>query len=895
MPLDDTLDVGDPYHVEAHESLATFYNSWEDRLPAEFAALAGAAFTGAVTFAAATTGAEPTVAASFATKNYVDALHASGVNTWHAPAAVATTANISLSGEQTLDGVLTSASRVLVKNQTTGSQNGIYVSAAGAWTRATDADVASEITLGSAVLVLGGTTQTSTGWFVNTTTSSLGSSTITFVQIIGSASSLADGAVTAAKLATDSVTAAKIAADAVGSSEIAADAVTATELADNAVATAKIADDAVTNAKIAAGAITATELASNAVTAAKILDGTITLAKLGVTGTPNGSKFLRDDYSWAAQTSSATAPFYNALDYSITRDTTGASQVDQRSAIQALINTVATAGGGTIYFPAGYYWLTVTQGKQGTNQPNDSSFYFNALGLKNNVYLMGDGPGATIFKLMDSIGPTFGTATTTTASITVTASALGSTTVSLTTTSGLPTEGYGLVVDGSNRLTIKWTAISGNNLTGCTWKKGPNATYSSGASFVWAGQDSSVYRLITNYNLASPTSSTANRRIGISNLTIDGNAAGQATTGGYENNGMQFGGIFFRSVDDFDIDHVEVVDWRGTASSGTNEQFAAMFYNCINGRVRSSVAHGSTSSVSTSCGWQQQHSHAISYSDCISYWCNQSQGFAIWKSDETSYVNCYSFLNNAQGFNQEACEGTTYVNCHSGGKVPDTAVNEGPFATTSARYGGASTALGNGGWGFTCNTSKRASYVNCSADGNTQSGFVFHEDLSSYPSDNLQDILVVNCRSLRNGAYGYEIRDIEAEAEVLMTQCQSESNTSGSVRLTDSAVTLTPLSGKSVINFPGVGPRSFSALKTLSEWDRDVVMTNSSVVALTLPALSRMGSDRIFVASTGSAAVTLTAAGSDTIDGSATKSLTAGKSCFLVPITSSRWASLVTA
>lgn len=70
---------------------------------------------------------------------------------------VATTANITLSGEQTIDGVLTSSSRVLVKNQTTGSQNGIYTSAAGAWSRVTDADASAEVTSGMQVLVLGGT------------------------------------------------------------------------------------------------------------------------------------------------------------------------------------------------------------------------------------------------------------------------------------------------------------------------------------------------------------------------------------------------------------------------------------------------------------------------------------------------------------------------------------------------------------------------------------------------------------------------------------------------------------------------------------------------------------------------------------------------------------------
>jgi phage-related tail fiber protein len=69
----------------------------------------------------------------------------------------ATTANITLSGEQTIDGVATAASRVLVKDQTTGSQNGLYLTAAGAWSRTTDADLSAEVTSGVQVYVEGGT------------------------------------------------------------------------------------------------------------------------------------------------------------------------------------------------------------------------------------------------------------------------------------------------------------------------------------------------------------------------------------------------------------------------------------------------------------------------------------------------------------------------------------------------------------------------------------------------------------------------------------------------------------------------------------------------------------------------------------------------------------------
>ena len=59
---------------------------------------------------------------------------------WKAPVVVATTANITLSGEQTIDSILTSASRVLVKSQTAPAENGIYVTAAGAWSRAIPMD-----------------------------------------------------------------------------------------------------------------------------------------------------------------------------------------------------------------------------------------------------------------------------------------------------------------------------------------------------------------------------------------------------------------------------------------------------------------------------------------------------------------------------------------------------------------------------------------------------------------------------------------------------------------------------------------------------------------------------------------------------------------------------------
>ena len=68
---------------------------------------------------------------------------------------VATTTNIILSGLQTIDGVaLTAGARVLVKNQITAKDNGLYEVVSGAaWTRCADANSSAKVTPGLLVLV----------------------------------------------------------------------------------------------------------------------------------------------------------------------------------------------------------------------------------------------------------------------------------------------------------------------------------------------------------------------------------------------------------------------------------------------------------------------------------------------------------------------------------------------------------------------------------------------------------------------------------------------------------------------------------------------------------------------------------------------------------------------
>lgn len=87
---------------------------------------------------------------------------------WKEPVRAASTANITLSGAQTIDGVsVIAGDRVLVKNQSAGADNGIYVAASGAWARAADFDAAAEV-VGSAVFVSEGSANGNSQWHMTT-------------------------------------------------------------------------------------------------------------------------------------------------------------------------------------------------------------------------------------------------------------------------------------------------------------------------------------------------------------------------------------------------------------------------------------------------------------------------------------------------------------------------------------------------------------------------------------------------------------------------------------------------------------------------------------------------------------------------------------------------------
>ena len=134
--------------------------------------------------------ATPSADGHAATKGYVDAAR-SGLDV-KASVRVATTAAVllasGLENGDVVDGVtLATGDRVLVKDQSTGSENGIYVvQVTGAAVRATDADASAEVTAGMFTFVAEGTTNADSGWVLTTNdTITLGTTALTFAQFSG--------------------------------------------------------------------------------------------------------------------------------------------------------------------------------------------------------------------------------------------------------------------------------------------------------------------------------------------------------------------------------------------------------------------------------------------------------------------------------------------------------------------------------------------------------------------------------------------------------------------------------------------------------------------------------------------------------------------------------------
>ena len=212
--------------------------------------LSGGTMTGAIAMGTSKiTGlGTPTDATDAATKSYVDAV-TEGLHI-HEAVIAATTANVTLSSAlengDTLDGItLATGNRILVKNQSTASENGIYVvQASGQPTRATDFDTATEVDSGDFVFVYSGTVNGGTGWVQTNRPATIGTDAIAFTQFSGAGTYTAGNGLTLTGTAfsIDTAITADLSTSQTLSNKTLASAVATTSLTLNATAELRLAD-----------------------------------------------------------------------------------------------------------------------------------------------------------------------------------------------------------------------------------------------------------------------------------------------------------------------------------------------------------------------------------------------------------------------------------------------------------------------------------------------------------------------------------------------------------------------------------------------------------------------------------------------------------------------------
>jgi hypothetical protein len=325
-------------------------------------------FTAGTVTAGTVTGlATPTNGSDAANKSYVDAA-AAGLTVKQA-ARAATTANVTLVGGApvTLDGLtLVASDRILVKNQATNTENGIYYVSTlgsgsnGTWTRTTDADTGAELDTGTYIFISSGTANANAAYtMVTQGPITLGTSPIVwalFSQVTSIAASSITGQLIQSQIQDAAINTAKFAAGltpveilgvlptsgnfagrqvflttnsklyrydgsaftnltptadlqgTISAGQVAANAITAGTIAANAVTAGTVVAGAINTAELAAGAVNTAKLAAGAVTADKITVGSLSAISANVgtltSGTAGGWTLASTKFSATNGTSS---------------------------------------------------------------------------------------------------------------------------------------------------------------------------------------------------------------------------------------------------------------------------------------------------------------------------------------------------------------------------------------------------------------------------------------------------------------------------------------------------------------------------------------------------------------------------------------------------------------
>lgn len=286
--------------------------------------------------------ADPSGAQDAATKAYVDAVK-TGLDVKDSCRA-ATTANITLSDTQTIDGVaVVAGERVLVKDQTTASANGIYVVAAGAWARSTDADntPAGEVTGGMFTFVTEGTVNADSGWLLTTNDAIvLGTTSLAFAQFSGA------GQITAGAGLTKTGNQLDVASTGGGSLTIGADSINLTSGIVTAGTYRSLTVD--TYGRVTAGT-TPTTFSGYGISDSSANLFTALTDKSGTGGTVVFST-----------SPSLTTPALSAETFSTTNNVTAGTNAQGQGALTSDISVITTAAAN----PSGVTLPTATQGRR---------------------------------------------------------------------------------------------------------------------------------------------------------------------------------------------------------------------------------------------------------------------------------------------------------------------------------------------------------------------------------------------------------------------------------------------------------------------------------------------------------------------------------------------------
>jgi hypothetical protein len=320
----------------------------------------GATTPSSAAFTTATVSTAPVSGNDVVNKTYLD-YFATGLS-WKQPVNCGTTANITLSGLQTLDGVtVVAGDRVLVKNQSTASQNGIYLASATAWSRAPDADTWDEL-ISAICFVESGSTLAGSAWYCTVQPGgTLGTTAVTWSNFSVAATYTAGTGLTLTDYVF-SITNTGVAAAAYGS---ASKTLTATVNAQGQLTVLAASDIAIANTQVSGLGTMSTQAASSVAitggtingttiggtTAAAVNATTFTGAGTGLTGTATS---LSIGGNAATATSATTAT-------NIAGGATGSLPYQSASSTTALL--AAGSNGQVLTLASGIpSWATPTTG-----------------------------------------------------------------------------------------------------------------------------------------------------------------------------------------------------------------------------------------------------------------------------------------------------------------------------------------------------------------------------------------------------------------------------------------------------------------------------------------------------------------------------------------------------